>query len=269
MTVATNQEPQQTGVQDTPSPNDNYQQNPLLDENGNPKEDVQEIAPNKDEPSTTQQEPEPTSTTDWTDMDGLQRLEKLLTEANLKPSDVAKAIANNAGKMTPEVLKALEEKHGAGVAALIADQVVQVHQDSVRAVKERDEQAFKLLEEEFKDITTQSGAETFKELDLWAKTNVPVAERKELNGMLQQGGLAATLALRHLAAEFKSRSNITVPAQLLKGDSTSTETAFKPLSRAEYTAQLRELEKKGHVYGQSQEMARLDAQRQAGIKRGI
>ena len=267
-----------TGAKETPSPNDDYKNNPLLDENGNPKEQPADDASNKD--TTTPQDNSgsednsedaaPAETTqDWTNVSNLQRLEKFLAEANLKPSDVAKAVAENDGRMTADVLKALEEKHGVGVASLIADQIVQVHKDSVASVKRRDEAAYKVLEAEFADVTKQSGVETFKELNTWAVANVPKEERAELNVMLQKGGLSAQLALKHLAAQFKASANITIPAGLVGGDNTSNAGGLAPLSRAEYTNQLRALEAKGHVYGQSQEMAKLDARREAGRKRGI
>jgi len=266
MTVEVN-----NGVQDTPSPNEDYKNNPLLDENGNPKEDIKpEDASSKEPEETVETKPtEEQPTQEWTNLSNLEKLEKFLGEANLKPSDVAKAISENGGKETPEVLKALEEKHGVGVAALLSEQLAQVHADSVRAVKERDEAVFKSLESEFEGITTQSGAETFKELSKWAETNLPNSERKELNTMLQAGGLSAQLAIKHLATSFKENANIVVPAVLESGTKTATTGGLVPISKAEYVTKLRELQQKGHVYGQSQEIARLDAQRAAGIKRNI
>jgi len=276
MTVEQKPEQAPTGVQEKPSPNDNYASNPLLDENGNPTEQVPQVdvATNKDVTPTGEQpvgdEPEViTDTPAWTNMSSLEKIEKFLSEAKLKPSDVAKAVAENGGKITPEILKALEEKNGAGVAALIADQIVQVHKESVEHVKARDAAAFKILETEFNGMTTQSGEETFKELKTWAMTNVPKAERAELDTMLQSGGLPMQLALKHLATQFKETANVTVPAGLVGGDRVSNSSDFVPISKTEYTTKLRELEKKGHVYGQSQEMAKLDRQRNAGIKRGI
>jgi hypothetical protein len=263
----------ETGVADKPSPNEDYKNNPLLDENGNPKPapaPTTEVAPNKDTttPVEEQDNTKPPSP-DWTNLSGLERLETFLKEASLKPSDVAKAVAENGGRITPDILKALEEKHGAGVAALLSEQVVQVHKDSVAAVQARDNAAYKVLEEAFAGITTQPGSETFKELKGWAEANVPKEERAELNVMLQKGGLSAKLALTHLANEFKSTAKLVVPAGLVQGDRTSTSNDLKPISQQEYTSQLRALEQKGHVYGQSQEMANLDAQRLAGRKRGI
>lgn len=266
-----------TGAKDAPSPNDNYKDNPLLDENGNPKEQVTP-APKDDDASNKDTTPKPNEdvtpkpeqpTVDWTNLSNLQKLEKFLAEATLKPTDVAKAVAENEGKVTPEILKALEDKHGVGVAALLADQIAQVHKQSVEHVKARDAAAFKVLEAEFADITQQSGEETFNELKTWAMENVPKEERAELDTMLQKGGLSAQLALKHLATQFKATANVTVPAGLVGGDRTSDRSDFVPISKAEYTTKLRELEKKGHVYGQSQEMAKLDRQRSAGIQRGI
>lgn len=269
MTTAVTEE---TGVQPTPSPNDDYKNNPTLDENGNPKEEVKPEDASSKEPTETVEDTETTQeqpTQEWTNLSNLQKLEKFLQEASLKPAEVAKAISENGGKVTPEVLKALEEKHGVGVAALLSEQLTKVHEDSVRAVKARDEAVFKSLEKEFEGITTQNGADTFKELSKWAEANVPNNERKELNNMLQLGGLSAQLAIKHLATTFKETANIVVPAVLETGSKTTNGGGLVPITKAEYVTKLRELEKKGHVYGQSQEIARLDAQRAAGIKRNI
>lgn len=270
MTIEAQEE--QTGVKEQPSPNDNYKDNPLLDENGNPKSD----ATNK-EPTTTEQNtdvedktelPEGKPEVDWTNLGNLQKLEQFLSDASLKPKDVAEAISGNNGKLTPEILKALEEKHGVGVAALLADQLQQVHADSVKAIKARDTEVFKQLEKEFEGITNQSGEETFKELKQWAETALPNKDRVELNKLLQGGGLGAQLAIAHLSSTFKEQSNIVVPAKLVSGTATVS-AVMTPITRAEYTTQLRALEAKGHVYGQSEEIAKLDARRAAGLKRGI
>jgi len=275
MTIETKEEVT-TGIVTGESPNENYADNPALDENGNPIES----ASNKDTDTTTQEttvDTEEVETTteevdtrdQWTNLDSLAKLEKFLTEASLKPSDVSRILAENGGKLTPEALKALEDKHGVGVAALLADQLKQVHTDMLKQVDARDKQVFKLLEAEFEGITTQSGEATFKELKQWAEKALPNAERTELNGLLQKGGLSAQLAIKYLSSTFKEQADITIPAGLVTNASVPAPKGVQALTRSEYNTKLRELEAKGHVYGQSKEMAQLDAQRQAGIKRGI
>jgi len=47
-----------------------------------------------------------------------------------------------------------------------------------------------------------------------------------------------------------------------------TGTAFVPITAREYTQQLKKLESEGHTYGNSQAIARLDAQRNKSRTRG-
>lgn len=250
-------------------PNDDYKNNPLLDENGNPKADTSskdETKP-KEEPATTK-EPEQKDTTDWSKLEGVKKLEKFLTEAGLTPSQVTKDVMANEGKITPELLKTLEDKYGAGVAALITDQVVDLYKRGEEAAKAVETAIFTQVAEAFKDVTQQDGAETFKELSAWAKENVANETRAELNKMLAVGGLQATLAINYLVGEFKGKVSVDTPASLVTADTVSQAASIVPITRQQYRNELDKLMAKGHSES-SPEVMKLNRARELGMKRGI
>lgn len=216
------------------SPNDDYKNNPLLDENGNPKPEPSskdEIKPVDDvkAPLEENEEPATKDTTDWSKLEGVKKLEKFLVDAGLTPSAVTKDVIENGGKITPELLKTLEEKYGAGVAALITDQVLDLYKRGQELVKAEETAIFKLVADEFKDLTQQDGSATFEELKAWSKDNIDNDKRKELNKLLAAGGFQAELAVKYLAATFKGSTTFESPATLITADSVSNSSALTQL----------------------------------------
>ncbi len=253
-------------------PNADWQNDPRLDENGNPKPEQPDEQPkpeSKDTPPSEEPKPEVDSSTVF-DTPVVQQVESLLNEAGLNPQDVTKAIMENNGKLTPALMKQLAEKHGNAVASIVADQLGTFHKASVEKATKRDQEVYNQVQEAFKDVTDQSGDKTWQELSGWAKENIPNDERKEINKLLQQGGIAARYAINDLVNRFKSSDSFVQAAELVNGDNFSNDNSgLTPLSKAEYTQKFRELESKGHVYGQSKELDKLDRQRMAGLSRGL
>lgn len=256
-------------------PNANWQNDPRLDENGNPKQEQPEEQPkpeSKDTPPAEEPkpaEPEVDSSAVF-DTPVVKQVESLLNDAGLNPQDVTKAIMENGGKLTPALTKQLVEKHGEAVASIVADQLSTFHKASVDKATKRDQEVYNQVQQAFKDVTDQSGDKTWQELSGWAKENIPNDERKEINKLLQQGGIAARYAINDLVARFKSSDSFVQAAELVNGDNFSNDNSgLTPLSKAEYTQKFRELESKGHVYGQSKELDKLDRQRMAGLSRGL
>ncbi|QDP58706.1 MAG: putative capsid assembly scaffolding protein [Prokaryotic dsDNA virus sp.] len=279
--------PAQEGQQQ-PTPTDNWKEDPRLDENGNPKEEAPNEAPqgneqpNKDEDSgkvedKTEDKTEGQDSETPKEFDGerlldtpvVSQVESLIKDAGLDPSDIAKAVSAGDGKLSTEALKALSEKHGDAVASLVANQLQSFHREAQSRAQARDKAAFDHVQEAFKDVTDQDGQKTWTELSGWAKENIPNDERKEINKLLQQGGIAAKYALDDLVNRFKSSDSFVQNADLVSGDSAVNDNGLVPISKQEYSTKLRELEAKGHVYGQSSEMDKLDRQRVAGQRRGI
>lgn len=267
------------GGGESPSPEPekkDWSNDPRVDANGNP---IEQPTPEQPEaPVETPTEPEapekdqqekPEERKYELDTPVVQQVENLIKETGLTPKEVRAAIEGNDGKVTPELLKALVDKNGELVGKLVADKLEGFHKEAQEKLQSQQSQVYTQVEEAFKDMTNQDGQKTWNELASWAKTNVPNEERNEINQLLAKGGISAKLAVQELVNRFKSSDTYTQPAKLVDGDSASNSGGVVPMSKTEYTAELRKLEAKGHVYGQSQEMAKLDARRLAGMKRGI
>ena len=194
------------------------------------------------------------------------KLQKLVSDAGLKPSEVAKDITEANGEISADILKALVDKHGEAVGSLIAEKLTGLHKENVATAKSRDKAVYDQVQKAFEGITDQSGEETWKELSSWAGENIPAEQKPEINKLLQQGGFAAELATNYLVEQFKNSDGFTQEAKLVSGDSGTTYTKDTPLSATEYNVELNKLLEKGHVYGQSTEIAKLDARRLKAMK---
>lgn len=208
----------------------------------------------------------------------VDHVSKLVSDAGLVPAEVTKLVMGS-DTIPQSILLKLAEKHGEGVASMVGAQLSQMKEAAqykiaqeekarIKAAKENDAKVYGIVEEAFKDITTQSGKETWKELAGWAKTNVPKEEVVELNEMLQRGGLSAKYATQELISRFKNRDDYTQPSIKESADSASSSKSRSPLSSTEYNNQLNELLRSGHNYNSSAVQA-LQARRTAGMKRGI
>lgn len=267
----------------TPSPNDDWQNNPALDDNGNPVENptpVETPEPTEDttpetkddsteEPAKLDETSEPKKDTKTFDSATANQVQPFLEDAGLVPSEVAQTVTENDGEVSIEIMKALVEKHGEGVAGLIKDKLTSLHKSNVAASKAADTKVYNQLEKSFEGITDQSGAETFKELAAWAKDNVPKQERVEINKLLAQGGKAAELAIDSLVNKFKtSDSFVSQPAELMAADGANSEYGGKPLDKVGYDRELRKLLNEGHNYDTSPEIASLNSRRLKSRNRG-
>lgn len=269
-------------VDATPSPNDGWKEDKRLDENGNPLEGavapvVEPVAPV--EPVVAEPEGEQTTELDETeapktpavafDAAAATKVQPFLESAGLVPSEVALEVTKAGGEVSIEIMAKLVEKHGEGVAGLIKDQLSALHVSNVTSAKAADNKMFSQVEEAFKGVTEQSGADTFKELATWAKSNLTVAERTEINGLLKQGGKAAELAIGSLVNSFKgSEAFVPQPAKLLTADNTASSPTRQPLDKAGYSRELRKLMEAGHNYETSPEIATLNARRTKSMNRG-
>ena len=276
----------ETAPKGQPSPNDNWTEDSRLDSNGNPlevapveevvepvteepKEEPTEETTSEEEPAVLDETEEVKSEAPKFDSSAAEQVRSFLTDAGLVPADVAAAVTENNGEVTPEILKALVEKHGEGVAGLIKDKLTNLHQSNVTASKAADSKIFTQVEKAFEGLTAQSGSDTFKELATWAKDNMSVADRGDINTLLAQGGKAAELAVNSLVQSFKqSDSFVSTPAKLLVADDTTSEYGGKPLDKAGYDRQLRKLMNEGHDYDTSPEIASLNSRRSKSLKRG-
>ena len=268
-------------VAEAPSPNENWQEDNRLDDNGNPIENpvpvteeepappAEEAVEGEGEAKLDEAPVEDAKPLPKFDSSAAEQVRPFLEDAGLTPSEVALAVTEANGEVSIDIMKKLVEKHGEGVAGLIKDKLANLHQSNVVASKAADNKIFTQVQEAFKGITEQTGADTFKELATWAKANLPVADREEINGLLRQGGKAAELAIDSLVQSFKkSDSFIPQPAKLVTGEGSVTEYGSKPLDKAGYNRELRKLMDNGHNYDTSPEIAQLNSRRSKSIARG-
>ena len=240
--------------------------NPILDEQGN---NVVYTEAELNGETSTEDNDEDTTKEVTFDTSRIDQIGTLLTEAGLTPEDVTKEIAKEKGQITPEIYKALVDKHGEAAAGLVKEQLEGVYKNYVEVGKANDAAVYSQVQEAFQGITEQSGEQTFAELKQWASKNIDKETRAELNTMLQKGGMQATFAINHLVEKFKGSDDFTQPAQLLEGDGFSDTSNVKPLTKKEYQTEFRKLEAAGEVYGESEKLRQLDRRRQQGINRGL
>ena len=265
------------GVVIDQSPNENWQDDPKLDENGNPKAPVENEPLTADPKPTDEPKDEPLDepkvedeapTAPQFDSKAASDVEAFLTGAGLNPSEVARDVTTNEGVVTPEIMAKLVEKHGEGVAGLIKDKLAGLHQSNVAAAQARDTAVFSQIEAAFKGETEASGKETWGKLAEWAKANVPTAERTEFNQLVAQGGMAAKLAVADLVQTYKNSADYTKPAQLEQGDNLSEQVNKSAISKAEYNKSLNKLLDAGEDYDTSPKIQQLNARRSKSIARG-
>lgn len=266
------------------SPNEGWQDDPNLDANGNPLETpaaqpaTEPEAESVAEPASEETNDETTEETQALTVDEANanfaelatesvgaQVTTLLTEAGLNATEVAKS-----GTVSPAVAKALVAKHGETVAGLLISQLKALNAAAVGKRQAAENAVFSQVEEHFAGVTEQSGKQSFAELRTWAQSAIPKPERDAINKMLGAGGYEATLAVNSLVEKFKASDKFNQQPKLQAGkNEQKSSRSVKAITRQEYTAQLRVLESKGHVYGTSSEMAKLDSQRNAGIKAGM
>jgi len=230
-----------------------------------------------EKPKETPETPKPAEDTKLpekeVDKSTLGQVTGLVEKAGLNMKEVAEYAKANDGKVDLETLVALKETHGDAVASLIADQIKGIHTERTEAATKRDNEVYDQVKEAFKDITSdpeQTGESMWKELATWSKENVSTEHRSEINKLLAQGGLAAKLAVQELTTAFKESIGTQEfqEAELLDGDEL-TKSNDKTISKSEYNMELNKLTQAGHQYGESREIAALDARRMKSIQRGI
>lgn len=198
-----------------------------------------------------------------------KQVSDMITEAGLDAAQARDAITANGGKCTPEIYKALVEKHGEGMASLLSSQMTQVHTDQVDASNAQDKAIYTQVADAFKGVTEQSGEETWSELSTWAKANVSNDDRKELNAVIAQGGMAAKLAVQELVSMFQQSGDYSQEMVGLEGDNVPNAGKGGDLTRQEYNTELDVLLAKGHDYNTSREVKALQARRARSATRSI
>jgi len=92
-----------------------------------------------------------------------EALNGFIEEAGLGIQDTISQVTKD-GTVSPAILKALVDKHGERVAALLASQMETLATVSKAEAAKRDQTIYSLVENEFKGVTEQSGKDSWNEL---------------------------------------------------------------------------------------------------------
>lgn len=196
-------------------------------------------------------------------------VDKFVTDAGLTQADLAKEMNESAGKLGIESVQKLIDQHGESVASLVIDKLQNLYTRSQEVSTAKNQSIYDRVEKAYEGITTQTGEESWKELAAWAKDNVSNEHRAEINAMINQGGLAAELAIDDLVSAHKERSLGTQSAELEDGDNLLDKGAKPGIGKSAYLKELNKLLDAGHDYNTSPEVQRLNVQRQRGLTRNI
>ncbi len=173
------------------------------------------------------------------------------------------------GKLTDGTLKLLVDKHGEATANLVAQNMQAVYTQKVAANQANTNTVYALLKEQFSDMTEQTGAETYAELQTWAKQNLGNEQRQQIASMLNQGGLATELAVGQLVTLFKASNGVQQKASVLDGVNVAPNAGTgSNLTVSQYADELAKLTKTGVPYD-SPQAELLKQRRNASRKRGI
>ena len=241
----------------------------VLDEKGDPvliQARQIEGDDDKSKESTTEQEKEKAAPK--FDTRTADQIEGFLKDAKLDPAVVAKVVSSEGGKVTPEILKALEETHGAAVASLIVDKMAALHESTIAVAEAADKETFDQVAKAFEGVTTQTGEETFNELRDWTKKNLSKEDVAGLQELLQQGGMARRLAIDTMIDTFNSSEGHTQKAELMQGEGLA-DTGVQGIDRSTYDRELRALQAKGYDYATSPEIKQLRTRREKSMRRGL
>lgn len=232
-------------------------------------EEVKPTEPTKPTGDEPPHKPEPTKPKEKP----AESVTDLIESAGINLNILKKVVEANEGELPTEYKDLFTEKHGKAIGDLIAKDVMSSYKEVRSKEEEGLKEVYSELEEAFAEITDQSGEESWKELQTWAKDNVEETDRKEINKLLKQGGIARKLALQELVTTFKESNDVQSnvqeqKAELIKGDKGSNSN-IKPLTRYEYNREVEKLLKSGHSYETSPEIKKLQKRRVAGTKLGM
>jgi len=250
----------------TPKQEEPVEENVEKVEEQNPN---QEVVNDETPKETPKEEVKETPKEEKIERTQLEKVRDLVTDAGLQVEDVVHVLNDNQGKLDADTLLKLNEKYGESVGSLIAEQLKGVYDKQVEANQAKDKAVYDQVAEAFKDVTDQSGEDTWKELNTWAKENISNEDRKELNGLLKQGGLAAKLVVQELATAFKESNGMAYQeADLIEGDNVA-DIDNSGLDKGGYTRELNKLLAEGHDYHTSPDIRKLQRRRQKSLSRGL
>lgn len=142
---------------------------------------------------------------------------------------------------------AMIEALGEGVASMAFKQLEDTANAMIAEAKQESSDSLDYANKLFNGEDPQTTWGQIKEYIRTPEAGFSEADIAQMNSMLAQGGLAAKLVFDKIHAVYTADANNSVPGDLLEGDAGVSGATFKPISRLEYTDEMR---KAVNAYGE-------------------
>lgn len=190
---------------------------------------------------------------------------KILVDKKIPNADSIMKEFAETGELSLSAQAALVDGLGESIAALaIKNLTGEASRLKDKGTKERTE----ILNYTNEKFNGSDAEKTWSELQAWtrsADSGISDEDRTVMTDMLKKGGLQARLVVDKIADLYFANANNSTPADLLAGD-THSNAGFTPISRKEYTDQLRVAVRE---YGEESVQVRdLNRKREISISRG-
>lgn len=189
----------------------------------------------------------------------------LLVDKKIPNADTYMKEFAETGELSLAAQAAMVEGLGEGVASLA---IKQLSEESTRLKDKGTTERTEVLNYANEKFNGDNADNTWTELQTWvrsADSGITESDRAVMNDMIAKGGLQAKLAIDKIASLYYKDAANSSPADLLNGD-TYTAAGFIPISRKEYTDQLR-VAMRDHGEG-SVQVNDLNRKRELSISRG-
>lgn len=195
----------------------------------------------------------------------LDSIGKLLASKNIENAQGIMDEFSRDGTLSVASQATLVEKLGDSVAAMVIRNLDETATALKAEAKTRREE---LLDYTNKKFNGEDANLTWSQVSEFANSpeaNLSSADKQHMNSLLAKGGLSAQLVIDKLASIYYNLPSTSTPADLLEAD-TYNSAGFKPISKREYTEELRKaVDNYGYDSRQAKELrTRREQSRQRG-----
>lgn len=189
--------------------------------------------------SLDKKDDKPQITIEETGYTEIDQVSNMLVEKGVEGADKIMAEFMENGELTLEGKAAMIEALGEGVASMAFKQLETSASSIIEAAKKDSTETMNYANEKFNggDAST-----TWQQMVNYVRAeNSPFTEAEVdvMNGMLEQGGLAAKLVVDKIHSTYTGdASNSVPPTGMLEGDTNNDGVTFNPISRLDYIAQM-------------------------------
>lgn len=169
----------------------------------------------------------------------------LLTDKNVPGIDAMFENISSTGEVSLTDHAAIISALGETVGGLVVNQLKTEVTNIRTAATAKSEATLGYMATKFNTDPAQS-AQSWADLQAFVKTpesGFSDADRVAMTQMIQAGGMQAELVIDKIHATWVNRQGFTQPAELISGDTTA-HTSFTPLSKMDYSNQMREVTQK-------------------------